>query len=173
MKKLEDLLSFKGVPSTRELDWAAARSLVGGSLPTDYTKFVQQHGSGSIDDFLWILVPGCSNPNLDLVTVCPQMQEAVEEMRRMFGNDIPYSHESLVPWGITDNGDVCFWHTVGSEPDDWHVVAADTRMSDWEAHECGFESYLCGVLNRTIYSDAMGDEWLEANSTCHYYRYGQ
>lgn len=40
---------------------------LGMILPLDYKKFINKYGTGSINDFIWILNPFSENENLNLI----------------------------------------------------------------------------------------------------------
>lgn len=49
---------------------------LGMILPLDYKKFINKYGTGSINDFIWILNPFSENENLNLIKKGHVIREA-------------------------------------------------------------------------------------------------
>jgi hypothetical protein len=59
------------------------------------------------------------------------------------------SIETLVPWAVTDNGDVCFWDgDPARDPNRWTVVVNEGRGPQWERYAGDASSFLADVLAR-------------------------
>ena len=111
-------------------------------LPSDYLALAAEWGPGAFDDFLWLLVPGAENPNLDLDRQAEVRLGALREL----GEDTPYPLGELLPWAFTDNGDVLFWHTAG-EPDAWTVAVNESRGPEWHLFDGGAADFLVAFLS--------------------------
>ena len=112
----------------------------GRPLPADYVELARTYGPGSFDDFLWLLVPGAGNPNLDLDRQAHVRLDALHAL----GEDLPY--EPLIPFAFTDNGDVVYWHATG-EPDEWRVVVNESRGPEWHAFDGNATEFLAATLS--------------------------
>jgi hypothetical protein len=146
----------------RSNDWAEAAGECGLALPSDYLEILSQYGSGQIDDFLWLLAPGDPTESLDL---CDQLDRQSLALRQLRGDEpLPLGFQpapelvphriypedgGLIPWLITDNGDVVFWKALGS-PDQWTIVAMACRADEWSSFEMNADEWLHSLLTGAI-----------------------
>lgn len=83
-------------------------------FPEDYKRFIDFHGEGGINEFLWILSPFSENENLNSIEKFNVMKDAYISMQsefpEQFSFDFYNGKTGLFPWGITDNGDELFWN---------------------------------------------------------------
>jgi hypothetical protein len=75
------------------IDWTTIEESVGLRLPSDYKAIVEAYGPGVFDDFLWVLQPLATNPNLDLLR---QKENRLDALRVLAasGDTIPYRIDS-------------------------------------------------------------------------------
>ena len=141
-------------------DWTAIENQI-GKLPTDYKHFLERFGSGTIDNFLWILNPFSRNKYGNLLTVMEPVLSALKELRDS-GEDSPYplhpESGGLLPFGKTDNGDALFWQTVG-EPDRWPIVVNAARDPTYEKFESDMTDFLAGILSRHVRCSIFPDDF--------------
>jgi hypothetical protein len=138
-----------------------------GKLPDDYKSFIQHYGTGCIDSFIWIFNPASSNPNLNFghqvnvqtETLREINEEGVERPIPLFPSD-----HGLLPFGITDNGDVLFWET-NEDPNGWTVAVIEARSSPLQKFEMNMTSFLAGICERSISCDAFPDDFPSVNPT--------
>ncbi len=142
--------------ATSALDWAAVEAALELSLPDDYKALVQRYGSGAFDDFIWLLSPGASE-HLDLLRQRQVRLDALQALRDD-GEPMPYDISALLPWAITDNGDVLYW-VVNKEltANQWPVTVNESRGPTWvefdgAATQC-LLSLLTGSFRLTIFPD--------------------
>lgn len=138
----------EGAPPT--VDWPAARAALGVELPSDYVALVDAWGAGSFDGFLWLFAPGHPNVNLDLVRQAEEQTWALRELAEA-GEEIPYqpsiAHGGLLPWGLTDNGDVCYWVLGTPEPlAPVSVAVNESRGPEWHRFDGDLTDFLVGFL---------------------------
>ena len=144
-----------------DTDWERLQAETGLGLPDDYKAVIASYGAGCFDEFIWLLQPRHPNRHLDLVVQRTARIEALRELASM-GISIPYDiepgNESLIPWPITDNADVCYWLLEeASNPESWTVVLNDGRGE--EGLETGFRasaflySLLSGELAVSFFPD--------------------
>ena len=134
-------------------DWKSAEEALGFGLPSDYRQLVEVYGAGSFDEFISLLVPGHENPHLDLLRQRDVRLDALRTLREG-GETIPFDvdagQEDIVPWAITDNGDVVYWiREPRDAPDDWRVVVNEARGPAWEAFAGSATEFLAAVLSET------------------------
>jgi hypothetical protein len=138
---------------TRTVDWTAVESGLGHRLPRDYKELVDVYGPGCFDEFIHIYQP---HSPLRAVDLAYQSERAIWALKtlREGGEEIPYGLEDpvrLLPWGRTDNGDVCYWFMHEPEdPDSWPVVVNAARDSRWVEYIGGVASFLADTLSRSF-----------------------
>lgn len=155
------------VPPTRpplpELDWAEIERRLGLRLPLDYKRLVETYGQGSFDGFLWVLQPSESNQNLDLLRQRGARLDALRTLRDS-GEEVPFgvenTDEELVPWAITDNGDVCYWvRSTSDDPDEWVVTVNEARGPRWKTFALSTSEFLVAVLSGNLRVDLFPDDF--------------
>lgn len=155
------LAELKGilVPPLRGGDtvqWAEVEAQLRTSLPEDYKQFLEEYGTGSIGNFLWVLSPATTNKSLNLMAQCTARLDAMRESRRGSGSRQPYGifpePGGVIPWGFTDNGDVCFWRTGAPNPNAWPTVICEGRGAMWERFDGSMAEFMAAVLVHTYYS---------------------
>ncbi len=153
MSDLDDLRAIAPPPAqpSPRPDLQAARDALGVDLPADYAALAETYGSGSFGGFLWLLVPGAGNPNLELVR---QAELRLADLRAVQadGEELPYEPRvaagGLLPWAITDNGDTAYWRIDDpAAPDGWTVVVNEGRGPDWHAFDGGAPAFLAAWLS--------------------------
>ena len=132
--------------------WATLEARMKVSLPEDYKDFIRSYGSGRISNFIWIFNPFSGNENLNLERQIDVQSKVLAELAS-YGEVIPYAlfpkPGGLLPFGITDNGDVLFW-VIDNTPDEWPVVVNGARTPTWERFDLSMSEFLASVLNRQI-----------------------
>ena len=136
-----------GVPT--DSDFARAVDLGVAGFPRDFVAFLASYGTGCIDQFIWIFSPGSKNKNLNLLYQIPLQLGVLRELRAEGDEKCPYSvfpqREGLLPFGITDNGDVLYWKTAQASAD-WRIVVAESRGPTFEEFEGTMTEFLIAVL---------------------------
>jgi hypothetical protein len=89
-------------------------------------------------------VPGAENPSLDLAEQERPRLQALRELQAG-GEPMPHPVEELLPWAITDNGDVAYWRTTG-DPDAWTVTVNEARGPEWHDYPGGTADFLVAWL---------------------------
>ncbi len=141
-------------PPLPELTWTDIERRLGLRLPLDYKRLVETYGQGSFDGFLWVLQPSESNQNLDLLGQRRARLDALRALRDS-GEEVPFGVEEtggeLVPWAISDNGDVCYWVLSASDdPDEWVVTVNEARGPRWETFDLSASEFLVTVLSGSL-----------------------
>lgn len=129
-------------------------------LPMDYKQLICGYGSGSWQEFLWVLNPFSRNKYLNLVEQSRRLLEAERIIRGDWPDLVPFAlypeEGGLFPWGITDNGDRLFWRTEG-EPGSWPIIVFESRGPEYECHQlscCDFlREWLRGELIVSVFPD--------------------
>lgn len=93
--QLDLLLARVPAPSGGDLgvDWPEVERGLGIRLPADYKRLISSYGEGSFDDFIWVLHPTTTNPNLRLDTQTRLARAALSELNETFA-----AADELMPW---------------------------------------------------------------------------
>lgn len=152
---VNDIIAIMSPPSTpfevpAKGQWLNVESQLGTALPDDYKEFVQVYGTGSVDNFLWIFNPVSKNENINLLAQIKTQLAVLIELQS-YGETIPYklfpAEGGLLPFAITDNGDVLFWQSVG-DPNDWTVLVNEARSPEWAVFDMPMSKFLFEILSR-------------------------
>jgi len=137
-----------------EFDWAGIERRLDHRLPLDYKRMVEVYGPGVFDGFIWVLQPSGTNENLDLRRQRDAQLAGLRELRAS-GEEVPFGlevgNEELVPWAITDNGDVVYWvRSVPDDPDAWVVTVNEARGPQWITFDLSASEFLVAVLSGRV-----------------------
>jgi hypothetical protein len=117
--------------------------------------YIDAYGTGCLDDFIWVLNPFSANSNLNLLTRGEAALSTLRELHASGIRKVPYpihpAAGGLLPWGITDNGNVLYWLTTGA-PDGWPVVLSAVRDGRTERYPCGMATFLVKLLTGEVVS---------------------
>ncbi len=151
MSSLDDLRRIAPAPPAPPpaVDWEVATSALGVSLPADYMQLVNEWGAGTFGDFIVVFAPGHERPHLELVHEAKGWLWALEE-QAMAGEDLPFPPRiapgGLLAWGVSGNGDPCFWHLRSEDPASWTIAVEEARAPEWHLFEGGVVDFLVAVL---------------------------
>ncbi len=155
---LKPPLSPSEVPTELELA-AVERELT--PLPDDYKEFVRRFGTGCVDDFVWIFNPASKNKHLCLQQQIPKQVSGLEEaaktadhLPREFHARWPY----LMPFGLTDNGDLLFWYRFSSA-NRWTIVVIAGRFEEYDSFDLGLSEFLFGILSGSLRCSCFPDDF--------------
>jgi hypothetical protein len=138
--------------------WKTVEEDLGTAIPEDYKEFIEIFGFGKVNEFLTILVPNVSNKYVDLVKRGRMELAAYESARTEFpeyyqDNTYP-TPGGLLPFGLTDNGEVLYWRTVGA-PTDWTVTVYESRGPEKCDFPGGMCDFLVAILTRRLECNAL------------------
>jgi hypothetical protein len=138
--------------------WSEVERRLGTALPSDYKAFVEHYGSGSICDFVVVLNPFASNRNIDLIERGKRQRSALEELKAEFPDSYPHpvypAPGGLLPFAITDNGDVFHWKTEGA-PEAWTIVVYEGRGTEFREFPGSMTDFLTGLLSKSLVLDVL------------------
>ena len=142
--------------------WREIEQQLGFALPSDYKKYIETYGTGSVDDFLLVFNPFSSNRYVSLPTQIEDRLDAQRQFTEMTGDAAPWPLHpdpgGLLPWACTDNGDVLFWLTEGA-PDDWSIVVMEAHSDEWEQAPGPMSNFLLRVLSREYKCNIFPEGW--------------
>lgn len=129
--------------------WQEIEEKIGCALPSDYKAYIHRFGTGCIGKFVWVFNPFTDNANLNLLHQITVQLDVLHTLEEQFDVACPYplypQPGGLLPWGITDNGDVLFWRTIGN-PDQWIIVIHEPRGPEYEEHPGGVVDFLTDLV---------------------------
>jgi hypothetical protein len=163
MHDLEAVLRPPRRPSRIVPDWATVEADIGTRLPSDYKWFIDTYGVGRVDDFLSVFYPASNNTYIRLKDQIARQLGAYRTLRETWPKDIPYplfpELSGILPWGITDNGNVCVWRTVSANPDEWPVAVNESRGPKWDTFAGSMTAFLADVLSRRYECSVFPDDF--------------
>ena len=142
-------------------DWTAIEGQVGSLLPPDYKQFVEAYGPGRIADFLMVFTPFAANANADLTQQVGRQVGALRQLRDAGQtSEYPLFPEpgGLMPWGVTDNGDILLWLRSG-EPAAWPVVISVSGDIEFERFDLTMSSFLAQVLGGAVRTETFPEDF--------------
>ncbi len=143
--------------SGRDKEWPEIEMALGTKLPGDYKEYINEFGTGRINDFLSPYNPFSENRFLNLLRQEPNQLDTLRRIRDEWGHEeCPYplypELQGLLPWGVTGNGNVLFWSTSGPA-DEWTIVVSGGRNPGYEEFDEPMTNFLAKLLSRDIISD--------------------
>lgn len=141
-------------PSTPKL-WERYEASLDLVLPSDYKQFVDVYGTGILGEFVYVLNPFSQNEYVNHTRI-EQELFARQLYKQQFGAKVcPYplfpEPEGLLPWAVTENGDVLFWLRHGS-PSEWDIVINESRGPAFERFPSPATAFLRDFINGKIES---------------------
>lgn len=147
-----------------EQGWTEAERILGLALPRDYKRLIAAYGTGSFDDFLWVLNPFAGNRFLNLMGRKDMTLDAYESAWELIPEQRSFLAHlragDLLAWGITDNGDEMYWRTSGA-PDGWPTVLYESRGPLYEVHELPVTGFLARLLTGELQTEVFPADFLE------------
>lgn len=145
----------------KEHAWEDVEKKIGITFPMDYKMFIDSHGEGAINEFLWVLSPFSENENLNSIEKYKVMKDAYSSMQNEFPEQFSFDFYNdkigLFPWGITDNGDELFWNFTG---DIIEVVVYESRYASNMSYAMSMEEFLCKLLRKEIVCPIFPDDFI-------------
>jgi len=132
-------------------DWAQVEQALGTQLPEDYKQLVDTFGGGVFDETVWLLEPGCSVPDYDLLSMAEERQEVLGNLWN-HGEPKPAELETagarLLPWAYAEEGgEFLYWLiTPGQDPGTWPIMINEGRGPEWEKHPGPCAAFLLSLM---------------------------
>lgn len=141
--------------------WEDVEKKIGITFPVDYKMFIDSHGEGAINDFLWILSPFSENENINSIEQFKVMKDAYNSMKSEFPEDFSFhfynGKTGLFPWGDTDNGDELYWNY---KEDAIELVVYESRYISNMSYKMSMEEFLCKLLKREIVCPILDEDFV-------------
>ncbi|HEV8562248.1 MAG TPA: hypothetical protein VGR06_38500 [Actinophytocola sp.] len=147
-----------GRPASPRTDWSTVERSLGAGLPEDYKRLVDAYGPGSFDGFLWLVQP-MPGSHLDLLARQDTAQSNLRTLAEM-GEELPYPPDRLMAWAVSSDGDTCYWlRDPEADPDNWTVVANESRGPSWDQFTGTATEFLLAILSGTFTSEALPEDF--------------
>lgn len=142
-----------GLGADDAAEWLVITSKLGLTLPAGYRRLVARFGRGPFANFLHVLSPFTSNEFLNLERALQSYLGALRAIRLQDPDSLPFPVRpepgGLLPWAITDNGDVLCWLTKGT-PESWATVIVALRGPRHEILEMSAERIVRAFVSATL-----------------------
>lgn len=141
-------------------DWLRVEQALGTKLPEDYKQYIRYYGLSYVCEFLRVPSPFVIDGDyLNLKRFSELQSEAFRITRDKFGTRVvPYpiypEEGGLLAWGVTDNGDVIYWRTVG-DPNSWTIVVNESRSDWYEEFPFGMVEFVVKVITGELVSEIL------------------
>jgi hypothetical protein len=157
----------KPVENGKNEDWIEVEQALKTKLPSDYKNYINIFGTGCLFDFIWVFNPFSKNSNLNLYSQIKLQLDAIIILEKEFDERCPYPiypvMGGLLPWGITNNGDIMFWFTKG-EPNFWTTAIHESRGSKYETFEASLTNFIIDLNFGKIMSEIIPIQLLDRNA---------
>jgi hypothetical protein len=149
-------------------DWDSVEDQLRTKLPEDYKGFIQSFGTGTINEFLCVLNPFSANQCVNLLVqihiVLDAFQTSKTGFPQYYEDEVYPAPGGLLPFGITDNGEILYWKTSGI-PENWTIVVYESRGPKHFCYDGGMEEFLSCMLTGAITCDVLPRSLIKATPT--------
>lgn len=125
------------------------------AVPSDYDSFCRTFGSIIFNEFI---IPINVRDGAEAETVMTRIIGNYKYFHTEFPQNHPFppfpAKYSLIPWGITENGDELFWYKLSESPDEWQVLAWQSRSDKYWLYPMGAVEFLQRVSKGELHCPA-------------------
>ncbi|MEU1780507.1 SMI1/KNR4 family protein [Streptomyces abikoensis] len=135
----------------RAVDWRVIEERLSVSFPDDYKELAETYPPFVVDGFLNVYIPVVGQE----FGFCDQLDEDLEilgdlvEVEEAHGYAAYPDAGGLLPCASSFHGDVFYWRTADSDPNQWPIVVSG-RNDDWWEFPGGFVEFLSAWLGGTM-----------------------
>lgn len=164
INKLKNIIEAKNqvVNVDTKEKWDVVESQVGAILPPDYKEFINEYGTVSINNFIWILTPFDEDEYVNLIKRGKEISKTYIESKmnspEYFKHDVFPSKGGILPWGYTENGDELYWLADGTS-NEWHVIVYESRSSDYYEYSMGMVEFIYRIISGKLRCNAFPDDF--------------
>ncbi|MEU2393708.1 SMI1/KNR4 family protein [Streptomyces sp. NPDC007369] len=138
------------------VDWGEVEAAWGTRFPSDYVRFMEVYGAGTISDSISILLPALQADGYPY-RGGPGLRDETEIARETWEMcrdeaDFDVDAESILAWGVTAGADIYCWVTTDDDPDRWPVLICGRHTSpEMQLHPLGMAEFLHGLLGDEVF----------------------
>ena len=141
--------------------WQYMREKYNLIFPKDYRLFIDTYGSGSFNNFLWVMSPFSLNDNLNLLKKFNDLKRSFCTMKSilpdMLMEEFYDGVKGLLPWGITDNGDELYWNV---QKEYSQIVVFSCRYSEKLEFDLTFGDFLDQIFSQKIMCSIFPEDFI-------------
>ncbi|WIM94185.1 hypothetical protein ACTOB_006188 [Actinoplanes oblitus] len=120
----------------------------GRDFPSDYRRFVDEYGAGTIQAYLDVLAP--DGMRTETANAEYQWAETAKAPELAGANPV------LIAWGTTADADILCWDGSGADPDRWPVLVYCRTWSIWRRYDLTATEFLVRVLRGGFPENPLG-----------------
>ena len=162
---LETLLRLMSpvTASDTTVDWDAMAASWGRRFPSDYRRFMEVYGSGSVQDILGISAPTTpeatdTGPNGGMRSDAEVAEELWRKVRK--APELEGAVPRLIPWAASCSGDFLCWDASDEDPDRWPILVYERGDSVWRRYDCGMVDFIARLLTADLPQNPLNDDSL-------------
>lgn len=165
---LKKLMSVPDTPVDVGGNWLDVEKSINCLLPDDFKLFIDSYGTGSINNFLWVLNPQSNNDNLNF-SKSLYFHSSYQQMKELFPDDYCRPEfpkkDSFLAWAVSDNGDSVFWVINGDNPNDWKVGIHNHDQGEEEVFDTNTSGFLTLLAEKKLSSNVFPEDFLNGSIT--------
>ncbi|WP_020475356.1 SMI1/KNR4 family protein [Zavarzinella formosa] len=155
---VKELVSFIPPPTSPlevgdQSTWSSIEAELGSPLPSDYRDFVSTYGTGLLANLINVFNPFSRGEYRNLLQSTKRILDIARTLKIIMPERMPYAIfpeiGGMLPWATDENGNWYFWLTEGS-PDEWPVIAGNSRDVDFQRFDIPMTTFLAKALKRKI-----------------------
>lgn len=163
MSDIDDIRSILGFEPYRgaPIDWDAASTEIGATIPRDFRELVNATGAGTIGHDTLLLRPFATDPNFDQVRRHHRQTRNLALIWEDEEQDDPEDRtrpEVLyepgvrpILWGASGLGYYMYWVArEGTDPESWQIAVDPARYGPWEIHPGTATKFLLRLLRGEV-----------------------
>ena len=162
-ERLKSLLTIpdNAINTGDTMQWIETEKKLGIKLPNDYKEFIDTYGTGIIANFLIVFSPFSTNENMNLFSQLNMYRDSYLILKESYPKDFTYeifpNERGLLPWGMSENGDVLSW-TVSQNSQDWKIII-DGRSGDFFEYNGLITKFLYSILTKNLVSPVFPEDF--------------
>ncbi|MFI0977157.1 SMI1/KNR4 family protein [Streptomyces sp. NPDC021093] len=167
MKEMEALQQLMPPPGAPDINgggqWVGMSESWGKAFPSDYIRFMEIYGPGSIEDYLAILSPEPKDSILEQESGGMAPETATAQLTwatSRKSDELLGASPELIAWGIDSSADILCWDASEADSENWPVLVYHADDAQWRRYDCGVTVFLLGILQATLEECPLGEESL-------------
>lgn len=138
------------------MDWTVVEAVYGRALPSDYRRFIETFGHGTVEQLVVVRGPATGRPEWEGIRVAALLPEMLRDTADDWEVSVQkglYRVEDMLVWADTETADTLAWVAAESDPDRWPVAVWSRCRAAWTVYPFGMAEFLVRLLRDQF------DEW--------------